>query len=290
MSLSAHVGITRGDLLIGALVAASVHVGLGVGLWLTPADSAGVVAEADPLADGCSAVVSPACVGLGVAPTPTASQESPRRAVEDRRCPEPIRRLLRRDPESPPAVAVDLLQAELVAALGVETGTRNEPKAVAQRVEAPKPKLVEAIGDNSKLGDMLKESGDSDAKKKKLGDILGRPDGKVGGEGKVNMPGSAYVREVKIAVTRSFSLPASLPPWEAADLMAKVRVTRMTAGGGVLEWRFDKASGNEDFDGAVRSLMNGYKSGLRTLPEPPPHILEEINSRGFVIELRGGKG
>jgi hypothetical protein len=36
--------------------------------------------------------------------------------------------------------------------------------------------------------------------------------------------------------------------------------------------------------------MNGYKSGSRSLPEPPPHILEEINSRGFVIELRGGKG
>ncbi len=289
MSIGAHVGITRSDLLIGAFVAAAVHVGLGVGMWLTPADSAAAAAQADPLADGCAAVVSPACVGLGVAPTPTETPEEPRRTVEDRRCPEPVRRLLRRDPESPPAVAVDLLQAELVAALGVESGTRSEPKAV-QRAEAPKPKLAEAIGDNSKLGDMLKESGDSDAKKKKLGDILGRPDGKVGGEGKVNMPGSAYVREVKVAVTQSFSLPASLPPWEAAGLVAKIRVTRMTAGGGVLEWRFDKNSGNDDFDAAVRSLMNGYKSGLRTLPEPPPHILEEINSRGFVIELRGGKG
>lgn len=289
MSISAHVGISRGDLLIGALVAVTVHAGLGLGLWLTPADEPGAVAEAEPAADGCSGVVSPACVGLGVAPTPTASEPDRRTTPQDRRCPEPIRRLLRRDPEPPPAVEVDLLQAELVAALGVETGTRNEVKVV-QRIEAPKPKLVEAIGDNSKLGDMLKEAGDSDAKKKKLGDILGRPDGKAGGEGKVNMPGSAYVREVKVAVTRSFSLPASLPPWEAADLVAKVRVTRMTAGGGVLEWRFDKNSGNDDFDGAVRSLMNGYKSGLRTLPEPPPHILEEINSRGFVIELRGGKG
>lgn len=289
MSTVVSAGAARSDLLIGVVVAITVHAGLGLGLWLAPAEAPVAEATADPAADGCSGVVSPACIGLAVAPTPRASAPESRRTPEERRCPEPIRRLLRREPEPPPAVAVDLLQAELVAALGVETGTRNEVKQV-QRVEPPKPKLVEAIGDNSKLGDLLKEAGESDAKKKKLGDILGRPDGKVGGEGKVNMPGSAYVREVKVAVTRSFSLPASLPPWEAADLVAKIRVTRMTAGGGVLEWRFDKNSGNDDFDGAVRSLMNGYKSGLRSLPEPPPHILEEINSRGFVIELRGGKG
>lgn len=288
MASAAHVGMTRGDLLIGAGVAAAIHVALAAGLWLTPTQESLQPETDDPNSDGCAAVVSPACVGLGVGPTPSESVER-HRAVQDRRCPEPLRRGLRRDPESPPAVAVDLLQAELVAALGVETGTRSEPKAV-QKLEVAKPKLAEAIGDDTKLGDMLKDGADSDAKKKKLGDILGRPDGKVGGEGKVNMPGSAYVREVKTAVTANFSLPASLPPWEAAGLIAKVRVTRMTASGGVLEWRLDKSSGNDEFDGAVRALMNGYKSGSRSLPEPPPHILEEINSRGFVIELRGGKG
>lgn len=287
--MNGHVGISRLDVGVGSVVAALVHVGLGVGLYLAPAGESGAPkAEVDPDVQNCSAVVTTACIGLAPQQV-TVELRKPEKKPGDRRCPEPVRRLLRRELEPPPPVAVDLLQAELVAALGVETG-KLIAKPEPAKVEAPKPKLVEAIGEN-KLGEMLdkKETGAAE-KQKKLGDILGRPDGKEGGEGKVNMPGSAYVREVKVAVTRSFVLPATVPPWEAAELVAKVRITRMTATGGILEWRFDKQSGNDAFDGAVRALMAGYKSGTRSLPEPPPHILEEINSRGFTIELRGGRG
>lgn len=288
--MQAHVGITGLDLGVGSGVAVVVHVALGIGLWLAPATESGAPPpEADQAVESCAGVVSPACVGLGQK-TPATQEKKKELKAEERRCPEPVRRLLRREAEPPPAVAVDLLQAELVAALGSETGKLAAPKPEVVKVEPPKPKLTEAIGE-TKLGEMLDKKDEGEAeKKKKLGDILGRADGKEGGEGKVNMPGSAYVREVKKAVTSSFVLPATVPPWEAAELVAKVRVTRMTASGGVLEWKIDKQSGNDEFDGAVRSLMNGYKSGMRSLPEPPPHILEEINSRGFVIELRGGRG
>ncbi len=285
-----HVGISRLDLGVGSAIAVLVHVALGAGLYLTPtSDPDAPKVEPDAETEGCSAVVTTACIGLAPKQIVIEDKKS-EKAPGDRRCPEPVRRLLRREAEPPPPVAVDLLEAELVAALGSETGKLSAPKPEAVKAELPKPKLAEAIGE-TKLGEMLdkKETGAAE-KQKKLGDILGRADGKEGGEGKVNMPGSAYVREVKIAVTKSFVLPGNVPPWEAADLVAKVRITRMTATGGILEWKFDKQSGNDAFDGAVRTLMAGYKSGVRSLPEPPPHILEEINSRGFVIELRGGRG
>ena len=292
---AAHIGMTGADLAIGSAVAAVVHAALGLGIWLAPATEAGAAkADSSEKVESCAAVVSTACVSPArrkSVPPPAEKSIDP----EDRRCPEPLRRTLRRDLEPPPSVAVDLLQAELVAAIGSETGTRTDPAnkaalASAKPAEAPKPKLAEAMGQDTKLGDILNESQGSDQKKKKLGDILGRADGKEGGEGKVNQTGSSYVREVKVSVSKSFSLPASIPPWEAADLSARVRVTRMTASGGVLEWRFEKQSENDDFDGAVRGLLNSYKAGTRSLPAPPPHILDEINSRGFVIELRGGKG
>ncbi len=291
--MAGHVGMTRLDLAFGSATAVVVHAVLGAAIYLAPATESGASpTDSEAAVTTCTSVVTTACVTPGALKAyvpPEKKQGEP----EERRCPDPLRRMLRRDTEPPPAVAIDLLQAELVAAKGVESGTLSSQGAkalpVAPRPEPVKPKLAEALGQDVKLGDILTDH-DDDQKKKKLGDILGKADGKEGGEGKVDMPGSAYVREVKIAVTKSFSLPANIPPWEAADLSAKVRVTRMTVSGGVLEWKFDKQSDNEEFDGAVRGLMNSYKAGLRSLPAPPPHILSEINSRGFVIELRGGKG
>jgi hypothetical protein len=288
--MQAHAGITRTDLAAGSVVAVAIHALLGVALWLAPAGQTGAPRPDKAAAtEGCASVVSPACVGAGQPPpfTPKRKDEEAQPA-DDRRCPEPLRRALRRELEPPPAVAVDLLQAELVAALGSETGTRVAPKPVVQRTE-PRETLAQAIGTESKLKQILDTTqGDSEANKRKLGDIIGRVDGKAGGEGKVNMPGSAYVREVKIEVSRAFSLPATIPPWEAKELVAKVRITRMSASGGVLQWRLDKPSGNADFDAAVQALLRGYAGGVRSLPPPPDHLLQEINSRGFTIELRGG--
>ena len=284
---AAHAGITRGDLAVGAATAAVVHAFLGLAIWFAPATETGADKEEVERASSCAAVVSTACV------TPMVKRsrifDAPERKpppLEDRRCPEPVRRILRRDLESPPAVEVDLLQAELVAAKGIETGTviAQPAQATVKPAEA-KPKLAEALGQDTKLKDMLAEPKADDKKVKKLGDILGRADGSEHGEGKVNRTGSAYVTEVQRAILKSFQIPAGIPPWELADLAALVRVTRMTASGAVLEWKFDKHSENDAFDGAISGLMNGYKSGLRSLPEPPGHILDQINSRGFVIRF-----
>jgi len=292
--VGASAALQRADWVAGGVAAVAGHAAMLAAMWLSAAEPAPVVEAAqDPLVEGCSSVVSPACVGAVPLPKTTPKDE-PQLAAADRRCPEPMKRLLRRDPEPPPAVDVDLLQAELVAALGSETGTRvdsgAQPGTGGQKAPEPaKPTLAEAIGTPTKLGDLLQDGTGGAQKKKKLGDILGRPDGKVGGEGTVNQSGSAYVREVKKAVQGTFSAPAGIAPWELSELVAKVRITRMTATGQVLEWSLAKSSGNDVFDQAIRSLMKGYQAGMRGLPTPPPHVLAEINARGLVIELRGGR-
>lgn len=292
--MAASAALQRGDWIAGGVVAALGHAVMLTAMWFS-AEAAPLPEQArqDPLVEGCASVVSPACVGA----VPLARSEpkpQPELAVSDRRCPEPMKRLLRRELEPPPAVDVDLLQAELVAAIGSEKGVRvdsgAQPGTGGQKAPEPaKPTLSEAIGAPTKLGDLLQEGTGGEQKKKKLGAILGRPDGRAGGEGAVNQSGSAYVREVKTAVQRTFTAPAEIAPWELSELVAKVRITRMTATGQVLEWSVAKSSGNDVFDKAIRSLMKGYQSGMRSLPAPPPHLLAEINSRGLVIELRGGR-
>ena len=62
----------------------------------------------------------------------------------------------------------------------------------------------------------------------------------------------------------------------------------MGATGAIISWAWEKKSGNDEFDKAVAALLTSYKSGMRSLPAPSVDALSEINSRGGVIELRGG--
>jgi len=283
-------GVSRRSVVVGAGVAVAVHALLGVALALAPAHLTGAPTPEKQEKEGCAAVVSPSCIGL----PGMKKQKSPEAKKEDqvdakaRRCPEPVRRLLRREEEPPPPVEVDLLQAQLVAALGDEnTKPRadigSHPGTGGQY--APDKKLAEAMGEQSKLGSILEKDEGGAARKKKLGNIIGTATGNKDGEGKVNMSGSAYIRVVKQSVTSKFQAPSNIPPWELNGLSTKVRIDRMTASGQILSFHLDKKSGNESFDDAVAAFMAGYKSGMRTLPAPPDDILEQINSRGFTIEF-----
>lgn len=284
---------------VGSIVVLLAHAAIGTTVWLAPtgqSDEAMAAAAAAHSEDtgGCSSVISPACLGESrpkSSAIPPAKDEQP----GSRRCPEPLRRLLRRDHEPPPPALVDLLEAEIVERLGEANGKAlpvNAPKREAaptqnvqqQRIETL-DKLVRA---DNKLDSILKGGDDGEARRSELGKILGTRTGRVDGDGLVNRSGSAYVREVRIAMQKSFVLPGTVPPWLRAELQAKVRITRMTATGQVLEYKIDKRSGNEAFDDTVQALLGGYKAGFRSLPPPPPHVLEEINSRGLIVDLRGG--
>jgi hypothetical protein len=285
-----HTGIETSDVVVGVSVALLVHVLLAVALWYTPSGSQENRATANP-EDGCASVVSPSCVGAKQLKS-NAAQPDQDELHTERRCPDPIRRLQRREYEPAPSIAVDILQAQLVAALGVPDGI--EPKDVGQQkgvggASGVKPKPTESFFGDSKLGELIKpEDKGGDARKKKLGEMIGLKDGAKDGQGNVNQTGSVYWREVGQTIKSHFELPPSVPVWERAGLRAKVRITRMTANGSILAWTWEKKSGNDEFDKAVSGLISSYKSGMRSLPTPSSDALQEINSRGGVIELRAG--
>ena len=87
------------------------------------------------------------------------------------------------------------------------------------------------------------------------------------------------------SILGQFQAPAHIPAWELPGLVVRVKISRMTAAGGVLSFEMTKKSGNPLFDDAVAATMAGYKSGVRTLPEPPADVLERINSTGLTIDF-----
>ncbi len=280
---------TRNQMVVGAVAAALVHTLVIGGLALAPSPSeAAKESEQEPIeGSGCATIVSPCriCRGSDIAPPASSGK------VHTRRCPEPMRRLLRRTALRAPPVEVDLLRAEIVENLGDPAGKLppdTPPPQPEEQKQAARVHKVRRLVSRSKLGKIL--AGDKSAAKRrsKLGKIIGTRTGRKGGDGLVSRKGSAYVREVRLDMQRNFVLPGSVPVWLRKTLRARVRITRMTATGRVMTYKVVSKSGNEAFDRTVRALLRGYKAGVRRLPEPPPHILDEINSRGLLIILRGG--
>ena len=278
----------RIELLAGVAVVLLVHLGLVAAVMLTPAETK--ANDAGTTEDGpCTSVVSPSCCGAGVAGEALAADYG---TPGSRRCPEPMRRQQRRELVELPPTTVDLLQAQIIQRLGSETGklppeTREEHKPEQEKTVRRMEKVAKIV-DEGDLKKILKGGTTSRARRSKLGSILGKSTGRADGDGLVTRKGSAYVREVRIAMQNAFVLPGQVPVWLRKELRARVRVTRMTATGRVLAYKIERKSGNDAFDKTVRRLMGSYKSGLRSLPKPPPHILRDINSRGMVISLRGG--
>lgn len=283
--------------LVGLATVAAAHTAIVTAAWLAP-DVTGTVSKGAESAHdvddvrGCAAVVTPACLGERLVrsspPPPAADDELP----STRRCPEPLRRMLRRDTEPAPPALVDLLEAELVERLGVADGkwAPPTPTPVAAATATPERiRKVEAIvAQNDRVASILKGDEEGHQRRSQLGKILGTATGRADGDGLVHRSGSAYVREVRVAMQQAFVLPGNVPPWLRSELRAKVIIRRMTATGQVLEHRVEKESGNEAFDDTVRALLRKYRSGVLQLPPPPPHVLEEINARGLIVELRGG--
>jgi hypothetical protein len=281
-------GERRIALIVGGAVAVVAHAVVLIALAQSPQASRGDAEVARPAQAGgevgmdCSAVVTPSCLtgeARGSVAIPNAPFEAPRR------CPEPMRRRMRDERIEPaPAVTVDLLEAEIVERKGVsvEKAASGKPKRSqrkrVRRMLARKPsKLEKLVG-----------GGGGANKKSKLAEMLGTDKGREDGDGATAKSGSAYVRQVRIAVQERFVLPGNVPPWQRKELRARVRIERMTATGTVLGWEMVKASGNDAFDKTVRALLNSYRAGRHRLPKPPPHILSEINARGMTIDLRGG--
>ena len=270
--------------LIGAGLVLVVHGSLLVVTALQP-DSVAHTEDPKGEMESCANVVSPACAtGAGG----QATELDDAMEVQPRRCPEPMRRVRRREPAPPPPASVDLLVAELVENFGEVDGNAFGAAAAAKPNPAQGHKRVKQVRKlvGSKLDNILAGGAKGEERRAELGKILGTSKGKKGGDATISRKGSAYARTLKRAVLSHFRVPGNVPPWLRKSLICRVKIVTMTATGRIISYRVVRKSGNAAFDGAVRGLMNGYKAGLRALPAPPAHILSAINSRGFTIDFR----
>lgn len=250
-------------------------------------------------------------------PVPTAKAE-PRGSVrfgiceDGRRCTMPERRLRRRPLASDPLTEPQILEAELLPALGmVEQDPKTLPELQAYEEEEviedgvnlreenkppeeppdkefkPRPQRRKS---RNKLSALLKGYRNKDKRRRptQLEKIVGKSDGVVGGTGSQAKEGNAYLRQVSRVLRRDFQ-PGGIPDDVLEGLKAVVKIT-MLIDGTIDGFRLVSPSGSRAFDEAALRTIRLYSSETRdnkTLPAPDPELLRFINTKGLRIRFDG---
>jgi len=230
-----------------------------------------------------------------------------------RRCTLPEVRRQRHSAEPTPA-RLDVLQAELVPALGMQTADPRKlptlqtyeqreivadgvnldrdnpepPKALKKRYRPRKARRAP----RSALEALDFEDDDPRRRPTTVADMVGVADGDVYGAGDVRKPGSVYLRRLQRELEAGFRVPTHLSESALRQLKVRVKVTRMGPDGSVLAFRIARKSGNAAFDAAAVALILRYvpeEDGDARLPVPPEDVLRYINAHGLTIDLEGAK-
>ncbi len=230
-----------------------------------------------------------------------------------RRCTVPEVRRRRRDPEPTPA-RLDVLQAELIPALGMRAAdphklptlqTYEQREVVADGVNLtrdnrPPPRPMKKRyrprkarrAPRSALEALDFQDDDPRRRPTRVTDMIGVADGDVYGAGDTRKPGSVYLRRLQRELEAGFRVPTHISEGTLASLTVRVKVTRMGPDGSVLAFRIVRKSGNAAFDAAAVALILRYvpeEDGDARLPVPPEEVLRYINAHGLTIDLEGAK-
>ncbi len=87
-------------------------------------------------------------------------------------------------------------------------------------------------------------------------------------------------------------VPVFLTEEELKRLRVAVKIIKIDAKGRVLKYRVSRKSGNAAYDGAAVDAIRRYvpaEGGSKSLPAPPPEMLDLVNRRGVLVKLEGRK-
>lgn len=150
----------------------------------------------------------------------------------------------------------------------------------APRTPPPKPASDRDAVVGDRLRQALEKAALLDEGEREI-EAEGQPDGVAGGTATEPGAGDAYITRIADLWIRTWSLPAIIPAEEATRLYALV-VVRIDAAG-VIQFpiAFDRASGNDHFDGSIRAAWQR----IGQLPLPPPERLAAVLANGLALKL-----
>ncbi len=172
-----------------------------------------------------------------------------------------------------------------------DTKDTEELKKAARRKKA---ELDRKRKKRPSLGELIEAPEDDDPRKRavQLDSIIGVRHGSVHGSGVEGKAGDVYLGSVERSLRLSFVVPVFLTEEELKRLRVDVMIVQIDERGRVKKYRVTRKSGNAAYDGAALDAIRHFvpaEGGSKTLPAPPPEMLELVNRRGVLVKLEGRK-
>lgn len=228
--------------------------------------------------------------------------------------------LKRRTLDWGPADDKDVLQAMLIPQLGLKapdpkmlpkllkyeqpekqedginiTQENPQPEEIKHKAFEKKPaELDRKRKRKPNLSSLIDAPEDDDPRKRatELSGIIGSSEGSVHGIGTEVREGNVYLGQVEIKLRRSFKVPVFISEEELRKLQVDIKILKMDEKGHILEYRVMRKSSSTAYNGAALDAIRRFvptEGGSSSFPPPPPQMLEQINTRGFLIKLEGKK-
>ncbi len=239
--------------------------------------------------------------------------------AKGRRCPMEESYARRRNLDDLPLPPAGLIQARVIPRLGL---AEQNPKALPELQKYEQPEYVEdginIANDIDKpyrfdrrafekkqaqldrdqrkkrrsLADLLDSPDDGDPRRRArhLSRIIGDPDGATWGTGTEAAEGDAYLAEIQIEIYKNFQIPSHLSDDAVGKLRMVAIISKMSAGGEILEYRIQYPSANKDYDLAAEAALKRFKpseGGTYRLPAAKPEMLQRINTYGLNVDFDG---
>lgn len=172
-----------------------------------------------------------------------------------------------------------------------ETAETKKLKKAARRKKA---ELDRKRKKRPSLGELIDAPEDDDPRKRavQLDSIIGVGHGSVHGSGTEGKAGDVYLGQVERSLRQSFVVPVFLTEAELKRLRVDIMIIQIDDKGRIKKYRVSRKSGNSAFDGAALDAIRRYvpsEGGSKTLPAPPPEMLDLVNRRGVLVKLEGRK-
>ncbi|MFH1529121.1 MAG: TonB C-terminal domain-containing protein [Pseudomonadota bacterium] len=179
-------------------------------------------------------------------------------------------------------------------AVNIRENTPEEAKELKKAAKQKKAELDKRRKKRPSLTDLIDAPEDDDPRKRavQLDSIIGVNHGSVHGVGTEGKAGDVYLGQIERNIRLSFIVPVFLTEEELKRLKVDVMITRIDEKGHVLSYRVTRKSGNPAYDGAAIDAIRRFvpaEGGSKTLPAPPPEMLDLINRRGVLVKLEGSK-
>jgi TonB family protein len=184
---------------------------------------------------------------------------------------------------TPPTHSTEPTPPDDAVAISPKVAPKPDDESDDESSEKPLQRAKEALTRQQRLASALAKLGSpTEGPTSPKGEApVGQTNGDAVGTAERAAEGERYAALVQEALKRNYVVPTTIPEKERLYLANELRIF-IAADGKITNFKIEKPSGNELFDGAVKETLEN----TGTLPPPPPALAAAYSGAGLGVRFK----